>query len=156
MHALQAISDTSDVCLQLRPPGPHRLLALGYAIRVLVIKEHRAIMSPLLGGLDHRFESVDLGLEDADLAIRPGQRVGDEGLALGAIDRITLGILAGIALSYGFTLAISSIGWALPYSFPIGGLIAALVLGVVLALLASILPARNAAKLDIIRALQYE
>src|SRR5258708_932423 len=78
-----------------------------------------------------------------------------EALLLGLFG-VTLGILAGIALSYGFTVAISSIGWALPYSFPVVGIITALVLGVLLALAASILPARSAAKLNIIRALQYE
>jgi ABC-type lipoprotein release transport system permease subunit len=36
------------------------------------------------------------------------------------------------------------------------GIVAAIVVGVILALFASILPARNATKLDIIRALQYE
>ena len=38
----------------------------------------------------------------------------------------------------------------------LAGIIAAVILGILLALFASILPARSAAKLDIIRALQYE
>lgn len=67
-----------------------------------------------------------------------------------------MGVLAGVAMSYGFISAFAVVGWKMPYTFPLIGIIAAVVLGVLLGLFASILPARNAAKLDIIRALQYE
>ncbi len=59
-------------------------------------------------------------------------------------------------MSYGFIQAFGTIGWQMPYTFPLMGVIAAVIIGVLLALFASILPARSAAKLDIIRALQYE
>jgi putative ABC transport system permease protein len=67
-----------------------------------------------------------------------------------------VGVLAGVMLSYGFTMAFSLIGWELDYVFPVMGVIAAIVIAILLALFSSILPARNAARLDIIRALQYE
>ena len=44
----------------------------------------------------------------------------------------------------------------MPYFFPISGIIAAVIIGVLLALFAAIIPARNAAKLDILRALQFQ
>ena len=78
-----------------------------------------------------------------------------EALLLG-IFGVSMGVLAGVAMSYGFIMAFATIGWQMPYTFPVGGVIAAIVIGVLLALFASILPARSAAKLDIIRALQYE
>ena len=78
-----------------------------------------------------------------------------EALLLG-IFSAAMGVLAGIAISYGFIAAFGTIGWNAPYSFPLIGIIAAVIVGVLLALFASILPARSAAKLDIIRALQYE
>lgn len=78
-----------------------------------------------------------------------------EALLLGVFG-VSMGILAGVAMSYGFIMAFSTIGWQMPYTFPVGGVIAAVVIGVLLALFASILPARSAARLDIIRALQYE
>lgn len=81
--------------------------------------------------------------------------VAGEALLLG-IFSAAMGILSGVILSYGFISIFGSIGWQMPYIFPTVGVIAAFVIGVLLALLASILPARNAAKLDIIRALQYE
>jgi putative ABC transport system permease protein len=66
------------------------------------------------------------------------------------------GVLTGIAMSYGFIMAFSAIGWQMPYIFPVIGIIAAIIVGVLLALFAGILPARNAARLDILRALQFE
>lgn len=79
-----------------------------------------------------------------------------EALLLGLFGA-AIGVLAGVAMSYGFVYALAgSTGWALPYAFPILGIASALVLAILLALFASILPARNAARLEIIRALQYE
>jgi putative ABC transport system permease protein len=78
-----------------------------------------------------------------------------EALLLGLFGT-AIGIVAGIVLSYGFTAAISSAGFPLTYSFPILAMLVALITSIIMALLASLLPARNAAKMDIIRAIQYE
>ncbi|MCC7208703.1 MAG: ABC transporter permease [Anaerolineae bacterium] len=78
-----------------------------------------------------------------------------EALLLGLFGA-AMGVVAGVAISYGFISAFSLIGWNVPYAFPVIGMIAAIVAGVIAALLAAILPARNAARLDIVRALQYE
>jgi putative ABC transport system permease protein len=78
-----------------------------------------------------------------------------EALLLGLFGA-SAGVLVGIAMSYGFIAAINSIGWQMPYDFPFIGIIAAIIVGVLLALFAGILPARNAARLDILRALQFE
>ncbi|MBI5931902.1 MAG: ABC transporter permease [Chloroflexi bacterium] len=78
-----------------------------------------------------------------------------EALLLGLFGA-AMGVLAGVAMSYGFTTAFSTIGWKVPYIFPIMGIGAALIIAILLAMFSSVLPARNAAKLDIIRALQYE
>ncbi len=78
-----------------------------------------------------------------------------EALLLG-IFSAAMGVLTGVAMSYGFIMAFGIVGWQMPYTFPVAGVIAAVIVAVLLALFASILPARSAAKLDIIRALQYE
>jgi putative ABC transport system permease protein len=78
-----------------------------------------------------------------------------EALLLGIFGAAT-GVLAGVAISYGFVAAMGTIGWQMPYQFPLMGIIAAIIVGVIVALFASILPARSAARLEIIRALQYE
>jgi putative ABC transport system permease protein len=78
-----------------------------------------------------------------------------EALLLGVFGA-AMGVLAGVAISYGVIAAFGTIGWKMPYPFPLMGIIAGVIVGVMLALFSSILPARNAARLDIIRALQYE
>ncbi|MBI5959170.1 MAG: ABC transporter permease [Chloroflexi bacterium] len=67
-----------------------------------------------------------------------------------------VGVLVGVVVSYGFISSFSLMGWEVDYVFPVMGIIAAIVIALLLALFSSILPARNAARLDIIRALQYE
>ncbi len=78
-----------------------------------------------------------------------------EAVLLGLFGAIT-GTIAGAAASYGFIASFSSLGWNIPYDFPIWGIVAAILSAILLALLASMVPARRAAQLDIIRALQYE
>jgi putative ABC transport system permease protein len=78
-----------------------------------------------------------------------------EALLLGVFGA-AMGVLAGLAISYGVIAAFGTIGWEMPYPFPLAGVVAGIVVGVLIALFSGILPARNAAKLDIIRALQYE
>jgi putative ABC transport system permease protein len=78
-----------------------------------------------------------------------------EALLLGLFGAAT-GVLAGVAMSYGFISVFSLVNWQLTYEFPLMGIIAAIVIGLLLALFAGVMPARSAAKLDIIRALQYE
>ena len=78
-----------------------------------------------------------------------------EALLLGLFGA-AVGVVVGVVMSYGFVLAFSLIGWKMPYIFPVMGILAAIIIAIVLGLFSSILPARNAAKLDIIHALQYE
>jgi putative ABC transport system permease protein len=78
-----------------------------------------------------------------------------EALLLGLFGA-AIGVLAGVAMSYGFLAAFGSLGWKLPLVISVAGIVAAIVVGVLLAIFAALLPARNAAKLDIIRALHYE
>jgi putative ABC transport system permease protein len=66
------------------------------------------------------------------------------------------GILAGLWLGYAIVSAISLVGIVMPYSFSIAGVLAAVGFGLVFGVLASTIPARQAARLDIIAALHYE
>lgn len=69
---------------------------------------------------------------------------------IGAILGVVLGVIFAVLIAQplkgeGFTL-----------SFPVGSLVALLILGGVLGVLAAILPARRAARLDVLQSLQYE
>lgn len=79
-----------------------------------------------------------------------------ESLILGATGT-ALGLLAGLALGYSLTAVVgSTFTSSAVFYFPLGGILFAIALALVMALLASILPARQAARVKIVQALQYE
>jgi putative ABC transport system permease protein len=67
-----------------------------------------------------------------------------------------LGIVAGLALAYALVGYIGASVYAVTFYFPWGGILLAIALALILALLASILPARQAGRVKIVQALQYE
>jgi putative ABC transport system permease protein len=67
-----------------------------------------------------------------------------------------LGLLTGIWMGYVLIEAMSFTGMPLVYYFPYAGLAIAVAVGLILGVLAALLPARHAARLDIVTALAYE
>jgi putative ABC transport system permease protein len=65
------------------------------------------------------------------------------------------GLLAGLLLGYALTNATASI-YPISYYFPYTGLLVSIAVGLLSGVLASIIPARSAARLDIVAALAYE
>jgi putative ABC transport system permease protein len=65
-----------------------------------------------------------------------------------------IGVAVGVAFGYVMTRALSSEG--LTFAVPLGQVMIFTLLAVVVGVLAAILPARHAARLDVLRALQYE
>ena len=53
-------------------------------------------------------------------------------------------------------LGLSVGGFPVTYSFPLAGLLVAIAVGLLFGVLAALLPARQAARMDIVRALRYE
>ena len=78
-----------------------------------------------------------------------------EALLLAAVG-VAFGIAGGVALGYALVYALNATMYVMPYYFPWGGIVVAVIAGFSFALLASIIPARTAAKLDIVAALHYE
>lgn len=77
-----------------------------------------------------------------------------ESLLLASIG-VTFGIVGGMYLGYVLVIAIKVI-FPMGYSFPISGIVAAVVIGLFFGVLAAVIPARQAARLEIIKALRYE
>jgi putative ABC transport system permease protein len=73
-----------------------------------------------------------------------------------AIAGTAFGILAGVWLGYVLVEAMNSSGFVLAYAFPYAGVLTAVALGLIFGIIASLLPARQAARLDIVQALRYE
>ncbi|MCI0521215.1 MAG: FtsX-like permease family protein, partial [Chloroflexi bacterium] len=78
-----------------------------------------------------------------------------EALILSAIGA-SFGILAGLYLGYSAVRAVSAAGMTLDYVFPASGLALSIASGLLFGALAAILPARQAAGMQIVAALRYE
>jgi putative ABC transport system permease protein len=78
-----------------------------------------------------------------------------ESLLLSVIGTV-FGVVAGIWLGYALVAAMSNIGWPMPYSFPYLGILLTMVVGIVFGVLAALVPARSAARLDVVAALHHE
>lgn len=68
---------------------------------------------------------------------------------------MALGILGGVWLGYAMWRAYNTI-YALPYSFPTAGILVACAAGLFFAVMAALIPARQATRLDIVEALRWE
>jgi putative ABC transport system permease protein len=79
-----------------------------------------------------------------------------EALLLAALGT-AFGLLGGLYLGYVIVLGMSASG-ILPveYSFPLAGVLLAIAVGLIFGVIAALLPARQAAQMNIIRALRYE
>lgn len=78
-----------------------------------------------------------------------------ESLLLAALG-VLGGALAGVGLGYALVGAINRGGLIFPYTLPVGGIALACAVGLGFAVLAALLPARRAARLDIVAALRWE
>ena len=79
-----------------------------------------------------------------------------EALLLAALGT-AFGILAGLYLSYVFVQGLNAAGYMrMAYTFPLAGVLAAIAAGLLFGVLAALLPARQASRMEIIKALRYE
>jgi putative ABC transport system permease protein len=81
--------------------------------------------------------------------------IADESVVIGLIGAL-LGIAVGIGLGYALLQGLSSGVPGVEYRPPVTTMVAVGFAGIVLGLIAAILPARRAARLDVIRAISYE
>lgn len=78
-----------------------------------------------------------------------------EALILAAIGT-AFGLLSGLYLGYMATSAFEALGFPVSYIFPASGLIFAIAVGLLFGAFAAIIPARQAARMEIVQALRYE
>ncbi|HEY3374796.1 MAG TPA: FtsX-like permease family protein [Candidatus Aquicultor sp.] len=69
---------------------------------------------------------------------------------------ISFGILSGLWLGYILVSAMNVSGFQLPYFFPYAGILLTVAVGLLIGVVAALGPARHAARLNIVSALQYE
>jgi putative ABC transport system permease protein len=78
-----------------------------------------------------------------------------EAVLLAAIGTV-LGLLSGLYLSYLLVSALKFGGFTLTFQFPFYAVISAIAIGLLFGVIAALIPARQAAKLEIVQALRYE
>lgn len=78
-----------------------------------------------------------------------------ESLLLAGVGTLA-GVIAGVPLGWVIVKSIATVGLEFDFVFPWAGIVVALIVGLVFAALAALIPARQAARLDIIRALRWE
>jgi putative ABC transport system permease protein len=69
---------------------------------------------------------------------------------------IAFGILAGLWLGYVLVLGLNATAYPIAYDFPWAGILASVAVGLLIGVLAAVIPARQAARLPIVAALRYE
>lgn len=68
---------------------------------------------------------------------------------------IAFGVISGLWLGYALVVAMSNVGWEMPWAFPFDGVVVTIIVGLVFGVLASVAPARSAARLDVVEALHH-
>ncbi|MBI3912633.1 MAG: ABC transporter permease [Chloroflexi bacterium] len=123
---------------------------------VLAIPSLIAILNTLAIGVIER--TREIGMLRAIGATRGQVRrvIVAEALLLAAIGT-AFGLLGGLYLGYLMVVGISATGlYKMAYAFPFAGLLAAIAVGLLFGVLAALIPARQATRMEIVQALRYE
>ena len=127
-----------------------------YAMMVfLAIPSLIAMLNTLAIGVIERRREIGMLRAVGATRRQVGAVVLAEALILAAIG-VSFGLLSGLYLGFLATQALDSLGFPLEYVFPAGGVIAGIAVGLGFGALAAIIPARQAARLDVVQALRYE
>ncbi len=121
---------------------------------LLAVPSFIAMLNTLAIGVIER--TREIGMIRAVGATRGqiGAMVTAEAMLLAAIGTL-FGVVAGWYLGYAFISAMTTV-FPMGYAFPTSGIIVAVVFGLLFGVLAAVIPARQASRLDIIQALHYE
>ncbi|MBN2085838.1 MAG: ABC transporter permease [Anaerolineales bacterium] len=113
-----------------------------------------AMLNTLAIGVIERTREIGMIRAVGATRAQIGAMVTAEALLLAAIGTL-FGIVAGWYLGFTFISAMGTI-FPMGYAFPVTGIVVAVVFGLLFGVLAAVIPARQASRLDIIRALHYE
>jgi len=122
---------------------------------VLALPSLIALMNTLAINVIERTREIGMIRAVGGTQRQVGRMILAESLLLSAAGT-AFGILAGVWLGYVLIGAVNVAGFVLPYYFPYLGVLLAIAVGLLFGVLAALLPARQAARVDIVRALQYE
>jgi putative ABC transport system permease protein len=125
-------------------------------LAVLAIPSLIAILNTLAIGVIERTREIGMLRAIGATRRQVWRTIVSEALLLSALGT-AFGILAGLYLSYVFVQGLSAGGYMkMAYTFPLAGVLAAIAAGLLFGVLAALMPARQASKMEIIQALRYE
>jgi putative ABC transport system permease protein len=122
---------------------------------VLIMPSLIALLNTLAIGVLERTREIGTVRAVGATRRQIGRIVLFEALLLAALGT-GLGLLAGLYLSVVLVQAIGALGFQIAFVFPWAGLLAAVAAGLLVGALAALIPARQAARLDVVQALRYE
>lgn len=123
---------------------------------VLALPSLIAILNTLAIGVIERTREIGMLRAIGATRKQVSRTILAEALLLAAIGT-ALGLLAGLYLGYVYVLGISASGiMQVQYTFPYAGVLVAIALGLIFGVVAALIPARQAARMDILGALRYE
>jgi putative ABC transport system permease protein len=128
--------------------------AMYFILALLALPSLIAMLNTLAIGVIERTREIGMLRAVGSTQKQVHRMVLAEALILAGIGT-AFGIAAGLYLGYVFVAALSDI-FPLGYAFPLSGIVAAVAIGLVFGALAAIIPARQAARLEIVQALRYE
>jgi putative ABC transport system permease protein len=128
--------------------------AMYFVLALLALPSLIAMINTLAIGVIERTREIGMIRAVGSTQQQIQRMVLAEALILAAIGT-AFGIAAGLYLGYLFVTALKDI-FPLGYTFPTAGIAAAIVIGLGFGALAAIIPARQAARLEIVQALRYE
>lgn len=129
--------------------------ALYTLLGVLAVPSLIAMLNTLAIGVIERTREIGVLRAIGSTQKQVGRMVTAEALLLAAAGT-AFGLLAGLYMSYVLVIGIHAAGFPVDYSFPLSGLLVAIAVGLLFGVLAAIIPARQAARLEIVEALRYE
>jgi putative ABC transport system permease protein len=122
---------------------------------VLAVPSLIALLNTLAIGVIERTREIGMLRAIGATRSQVQRMVVAESLLLAGIGT-AIGLVAGVYLGDVMVAALSAAGLRIPYSFPAAGVLSAVATGLLFGVLAALVPARQAARLEIIRALRYE
>lgn len=139
----------------LRQEGNYKLASLYVMLGFLAVPSLIALVNTL--GINVLERTREIGVLRAVGATRRQVKriILGESLLLAAAGT-AFGILAGLWLGYVLVAAMNAIGFVMSYSFPYAGVLVTVAVGLLFGVLGALIPARQAARLDIVTALAYE
>jgi putative ABC transport system permease protein len=145
----------SDFYEQNRQIFDTAFLAYDVLMGILAVPSLIALVNTLAIAVIERTREIGMLRATGATRGQVRQMVLIEALLLAGVGTL-FGVMSGLYLGYVLVSAMSWVGYPVSYFFPTEGIVVAIVVGLTFGALAAIIPSRQAARLEIVQALQYE